>query len=107
MARFTPSDAQDRCEIGDGSPPLATCGGSGRTFSVPELSVLITSLKAPAKLDWFGMHPDLLSSGSSAKASFVPSGLIAGRMPGAIATGLPPSLLTDSTCGWQPVPAAK
>src|ERR1022692_4627485 len=83
-----------------------TCGGSGRTCSAPVPSVLITSLKSAARLDWCGMQPGS-SSGGSVNASLMPSGLIAGRSPGAIEAGFPPLLLTDSISDLQPDLCAK
>jgi hypothetical protein len=92
--------------MGEKRPPRLTCGDSGRTCSVPVPIVLITSLKSGVRLDWSGTQPDF-SSGSSANASLLPSGLIAGSTPGATDAGLPPPLLTDSISDLQPDRAAK
>ena len=65
------------------------------------LSVRTSSLYLAVRFAPPGTQP-IVSDGSAAKASLVPSGLTAGYWPVAIVAALPPETGTDSISSWQP-----
>src|SRR5580658_48618 len=102
------SAAQDKCEIGGSNWLCCTPAGSGSSCSAPELMVRMMSLYCAATLACAGSGTQVwVIGGSEVNASLVPSGLIAGSSPGAMAVRSPPLILTDSTSAWQPAASVK